>query len=326
MIFKSRLVEALVLCCSLTAFSVQADLLRDFLDQFPPASARVQEAYSHVRMKVHELYRDERGGTRGVYEGEYLCEGEKVRGIVKTIQTSEASDSVGNVKAFGGSSEQFFEARRSAGSRRFTMESLGFAPMSYDRDNRDRCRPMFGVYCLFDTRVVDYLKIPEVKVLSAEKISLDGHEAVKITTSWAASPGTPMRYLLYFAPDTWAFMGWTIYGYPDDPAASHSEWRLTYEPGSNPPRLVRMDGWGDNPAFPGIRRGGVTYDVESLQFGPIPAAEFTFAALDVGEPVVTKPRETRRWLIALNVGLICGLGVLVAILVIRLRSGAKASR
>lgn len=307
--------------------SVRADLLRDFQDQFPAASARIENAYTHIRMKVRELDRDESGNTKAILEDEFLRSGDEVRGVVTTIQSADASNAVGDTYAFGGSPEQFFEAVRRANSSNFAIESLRPANLkSYDAVNRNRCRPVFGVYCLFDTRVVDLLKFPDFKLLLAEKVSLDEREAVKVTASWPGGQGVLMRYQLYFAPDTWTFMGWTIYGHPEDPSAPHSEWRLTYEPGSDPPKLVKMDGWGVRKAYPGVKRGGMTYDVESLQFGPIPASEFTVAALGVEAPASGKPRAANRWLIALNVAVFGGLGILFAILAVRFRHKPKASQ
>ena len=310
--------------------SAQASLLEEFWARHPPVMAEVEEAYSHVRMVTKETTVKSDAGHGFISKNEYLRKGDLVRGVIEVLQSDNVKFPSGTVKAFGGSAETYFEASKRGVGSDFVIESLR-STANFNQIVRHNARPVFAPYCVFEFRIVDYFKRPEVQILSATTKVLDGQKAISILTEWT-EPGSPpesVGYEFYFQPDTWIYIGFTQFE-PDDRSARVTQFRLEYEPGSTPPKLTSLEVWGEAPSDPDEDRsasGGTLYEVQSLEFGGIPEEAFTLASLGIEDPVIADGSgSSNPWFIIISVVVFGAAGVIFAVLGVRKRKRANVSQ
>ena len=309
----------------------------------------VEEAYRHVRIKTKETHYAS-GEVSYITENEYLREGDLVRATIQIIESHVPERQVGTATAFGGSVDKFFRLASENDGDGFRVSK--YQPRADEEDfnlaTRDPALPLFASYCLRELRLVDYLEKPDVKFLGAKTTEIDGKQAIDLVTEWAfddpdVGPGT-IRYHLYFQPETYAFLGFM--SYPPSTAPERKQLfhrRNTYVPGSNPPKLARIERYGTPLTEPDKKSLGLVYEIKSTEFGPIDPKEFTLAAFGLEEPANAPQRPATEpaalgvgggavaatvrgsgfaWIVILGAAALLALGVLFAVLSARRRRAA----
>jgi hypothetical protein len=265
-----------------------ADLLSEFSDKYPAAARRLGDAYSHARILAKETRTDSTGALIWVENVEFLREGDRVRARQTVVESTDPKWPAGAIRIFGGRAADFFDASKLPTEAQFHLDSFG-PSANFDMRTHLSCQPLFAAYCFRYTRLVDYLEMDGRHAVSAILTKLDGQEVVEVTTEVTISDKHTFRDHFFFLPRTWALAGWSV---PFQPSAS--EGRITYQPNTDPPKILKVDTW-----FAGKTPDAKNYrwlsEVSSVEFGRIPATQFTpqGAGVTTGDPSQPGRRECR---------------------------------
>ena len=156
-----------------------------------------------------------------------------------------------------------------------------------------QCLPLFAAFCLYESTLSDYLSWPNTSILSVDSDVLDGREVYSIETEYS-TPGSPdktTRYRLYFDRNNFLFLGLTGYWRPNNLDAVYFERRVLYQEAPNSSAVKSVVQWSVSPKDPGVKNVQFEYDVQSIDFVPVAAAEFTLASSGVDEPSNSTARE-----------------------------------
>lgn len=250
------------------AGTASADLLSEFFAEYPAAAARLEEAYRHVRVVGKETRTNSAGSFVWTENVEFLREGDRVRGKQTVVESAEAEWPAGSLRVFGGGNADFFKATRLPTQPQLHLDSFGPAA-DFERRVHLTCQPLFAAYCFRDARLVDYLAKDGRRAVSATMTKLDGEEVVEVTMEVIVPKTGAIRDHFFFVPHTWALAGWTV---PVQPSTCQG--RITYEPNSNPPKIRKVDTWFEGKTAD-VKNYRWLSEVSSVEFGPIPAEEFT---------------------------------------------------
>jgi RNA polymerase sigma factor (sigma-70 family) len=258
-------------------------LIQDFQANYPAAAANLEEAYSHVRILARESRTNAQTGQPiDALDDEFLRDGNSVRGEQTVLDATNLGFPAGSFKAFGGDSANFFHVFKIAGQSKLNLDWSG-PKTDFEMYVHTACLPLYAPYCVLNTRLTDYLKLYDRHVVSAASSTLDGADVIEIVVE-ATVNAKKYHDHFYFLPDSWALGGWTLE--LNDPTTGQSflQARITYQPGSRPPTqppiVKTVQRWMDGIAPDTAKKLNLKQvEVDSVQFGTIPAAEFTLGAM-----------------------------------------------
>jgi hypothetical protein len=254
-----------------------ADLLSEFSQEYPAAAARLEEAYRHARVLAKETRTNSKGGALWTEAVEFLREGDRIRGKQTVLESASPRCPKGAIRIFGGGEADFFDVSKLPTQSEFQINSFGPCE-DFRQLSHVTCKPLFAAYCFYDTRIVDCLAQDGLRVVSATMTKLDGEDVVDVTVEVVIPDMGTFRDHFFFMPRTWALAGWTIPGQPV------SQGRITYEPDTIPPKIRKVDVWFDGET-PDQKKYRWLSEVSSVEFGPIPAEEFTLEGIGLKTPV-----------------------------------------
>lgn len=287
---------ALALSIAVFCRAAPAGVLETFRSDYPAAAARLEEAYSHVKVTGTRTRIDQMGQFASTTHVLLMREGSAFRADTTVLKLSAPDAPTGGVSSSGGTSELCYRMYKAPKATDFAFSWFG-PKEDFEGEMRPKLAPLFAPYSLPAIRMVDFLKDDSVKVVSAENAQLDGRPAIKVITHMTLKPGTApppgladlprpedagvWKREFFFDPQTWALLAWTLH--PGDKLAPSTgllhvfQGRIAYVPDSVPPRVKSCESWME---FPGhnIRTNGDKVEVETMVFGPIPKSEFTATA------------------------------------------------
>ena len=131
------------------------------------------------------------------------------------------------------------------------------------------------------------MKLEGVRIVSVRGAKLDARDVVELMIEQPLPkiPDRPdmgvIRGEVYFMPSTWAIVRWTLYTPDKSPKnmTGKFEGRTEYQPGTDPPKIIRDDNWLENVVS--ARYQGRKNEIINVQFGAIPKDEFKLAAVGV---------------------------------------------
>jgi hypothetical protein len=275
------------------------DIATRFHSEYPGAAARLEEAYSHVRILSSETRHDNDGKFLWTMTAEFLREGDAVRGV-KTVSRSASPDVAnGAVSAQGGTGAKSFDLFKTSNSVPFVFHQFG--PVAeFDEDVRMKYPPLFAPFCALEIRVADFIRKPNVKLASASATRLGTQEVVEALVDELTPDQGVKRHRFMFQPTTWALAGWRIALNGDKRSAEAQQVALhgvvTYEPAGNPPKVKTVENWGSFPSKPRVKVDRRRYDVSRVEFGPLDKELFTLAAFGIEEPALPGAKRRGRFL------------------------------
>jgi hypothetical protein len=259
----------------------RADELDRFKAEYPAAAAKLEQAYGHATILGTETASDGRGDFRMMTNCELLHEGDLVRGKQTVVRSAIPTFPPGTVSVSGGSGERSFEIFKVGPSGPFRFLFFGKAkdegtynPWTY--------APLFCPYMVLTDRVTDFLGRSNVTLVSAVQTSWDGRPAIEIIAQLTKPNRAPFMYHFLFEPKTWALVGWVFpLTWTVPPAAWKAD--ITYEPGSDPPRVKSLDKWVEGPD-PQLKLSREHWEISGFKFGPIDPKEFDISAFGLNPP------------------------------------------
>ena len=281
-------------CCYQIA---SGDLLQTFRSEYPAAAAKLEEAYSHVRLLAKGTGTDSSGKWIMNSDIEILRENNLVRWTLTTTKSALPAVPAGSISVMGGDQKLFFEMFKTPTDTAWKFYWHGPMP-DFDSTVRRDFLALYAPFCIQGKTVTEYLNQHGLRIVSATMAKLDGHDVVEVTTEQTMPPlRTPygtmedcgvFRTRLYFIPGSWALAGWTRFSGDKMPKNEQTVWqqRADYQPNTDPPKLSHIkaweefnsDVWKDNPKLLAFKFSERAETVISLKFGPVPVSEFTPAA------------------------------------------------
>jgi hypothetical protein len=306
------LIALLALGASAAARASAADLRQKFLAEYPAAVARLEEAYSHIRMDGRWSYSlNNVAADTGSGSTEYLREGQ----IYRMTMTTPPSKENGLQEPFlfvmiGNWNKNRVMTKRN-GKWNGPFDRNGDSRNSTGQHPRDRMmqQPIYVPTCADAVRVLDYVQKLGTSVTAAMATKLGGVEVVEVDASDQATAG-PNFYKFFFLPASWALAGWDgdlavapakvalpAGNAPATPVPTRiqTHGRATYDAGAHPPRLKTVEHWTETPAPGNAKAERFRYDVESIEFGPIPKEEFSPAVYGLIDQFYDPARAQRMW-------------------------------
>lgn len=252
------------------------------------AAEEMDAAYSNVRMAVRITdYNEKTGAINFVTENEFLRSGERIVARTTVVESHVDHMKQGETRVYGGWPQKRFTIRKDGEDSGYAIDAFG-SSTTFEMTTSELARPVLTPYQIYDFRLADFLRHEGVSPMSVASSTFGGRAATELVVDYkfidedSKLPGRA-RYLLYFVPDTWTFLGFTRL-IPDKPNAASVHFRISYEPESGwPPRMSGLDVGGDHP-----ERGETlarSHEVLSLTFETIDQSEFTVAAFGLEEPV-----------------------------------------
>ena len=134
-----------------TTQTASQDLLRKFQTEYPTAAAKLEEAYSHVKIDTtEELTAD--GKLLWTERLELWREAKAIRVKRNVLQSTDLRWPVGSFGSLGTDGTTCFDVYRLPDDKDFTFTQFG-----PDRDFEMRvhaiCSPVFGAYCISGRRI-----------------------------------------------------------------------------------------------------------------------------------------------------------------------------
>jgi hypothetical protein len=287
-----------------------------FLEAYPAASAKLAAVYGQVRISATRTVFDRSGKPTDLEEVENSREDDAVRQVVTRLQSRKPDAAA--VVARGGDSRKYFMIDKQRADSPFVIESFG--PRADFEDAAHRNCPLASApYCVLNRRVVDYIRRPGVRVLAVTPTHIEGAEVTDVATDERIQNGKRQLSDFLFDGRTWALRGWSVAIRGDNPAHdTFMRCAIAYV-GDAPPKIKRYEYWVGLEAQPNIKASHEVYDVSKLEFGPIPREQFTLAAFDVEEPVLTRGGPGFIWFLVINSVLFVLLGIVFRVLYVRRR-------
>jgi hypothetical protein len=295
---------------------VKADAIGEFRAQYAAASTRLDNAYSHVKIVDTETMTDKKGALLWVFRGEYLRESELCRSFQTIMQSNVSGVSPGFERVFGGGAQKSFDIFKNADRKHFTFKDFG-APtrIEFTSNARDRCLPLFVTTCFDEMSVKDYIVSSNTHILSADKIEFNDTEVIDVVIDQTGSGVSRANSHYYFLPVSFALAGVTcpvlLKNESADAPHESVELRVSYEK-NDALKMRQIDRWTGVPNST-VRANEHKYEIKSTEFGPIPADQFTLAALGVPEPVLRGRSRETSWFLLINGPLFLALGIFFAI-------------
>jgi hypothetical protein len=259
----------------------RADELDQFRAEYPAAAARLEQAYSHATILGSETANDGRGDFRVTTNCELLREGDLVRGKATAVRSANPIFPPGAIMASGGSGDQTFVIMKDSPAGAFRFLFFG-TPKDNGAYNRSTYTPLFCPYFLLSDRVTDFISRSNVTLVSAVETSWDGQPAIEVIAHLSKPDHAPFIHHFYFQPKTWALVGWVFpLTWTVPPAAFNVH--VTYEPGSDPPKVKSLDKWLEGPD-PKRKLQGEHWEISDFKFGPIDPKEFDISAFGLKPP------------------------------------------
>lgn len=297
-----------------------ADLLAKFRQDYPRASEKLQESYSHVTVQTTERRTDRQGRFMWSENCTYLRNGLAFRKVATVTESGNARSgpAVGYIAASGGTPAKFFSMGKDPGQEQYSLTRFGAIDQSdFLALAQVSCRPLFAAYCGDVTVIRKFIAFPYVHLVSARERLLDGKRVVEILVNETPTQGAHSQLRLYFQPDTWAFAGWTqpVLGPHDKMTDPHSniELRIGYVNG-NSFELASIDRWEASTLSPDRRTDELRISVNSIQFGSLPADQFTMGALGMDEPGSTRVGTSFHYFLLANALVLIALAVCFSVL------------
>jgi hypothetical protein len=292
-------------------------LLDDFIAAYPQAAAKLNDSYSHVRIQTTETTTDSQGRLVWKSRCEYLRAGDLFRKVSTVIEAGRPDTPVGFTGVQGGSAEKFFRISKMPDSSHYAISDFARLSDSKFLNTVQMSElPLFVATYGDTTNIAEYLNLPYIKLVSAQESTLDGMPVIEIVADEEFLKSAPDQVHLYFLQGSLAFAGWTepyLTGHQtmNDP---HQELnlRVVYDE-NNPLKIKSIHRWSALSSLPETKTDEKIISVDSIDFGDIPASEFTLAAFGVEEPA-SKMRSSIRLFLLINVPIFIALGILLLIL------------
>ena len=252
----------------------------------------VERSYSQVQMTLKETkYED--GIVYSISDQTLYRNNNNVKQVTRYVEALDPNIAKGTVFVHGWANQYSYDLRRVSGADEFEILSYnpsnGFSPAVHSQ-----CPPLFAAFCLYEHALSEYLTLPNTTILSVDSDVLDGRDVFSIYTEYFTpeSPDETTRYRLYFDRNNFLFLGLTGYWRPKSPDAVYFERRIVYQDIANSSKLKSVVQWSVSPKDPSVRNIQFEDDVQSIDFGPVPTAEFALASSGVEEPSSDTARES----------------------------------
>lgn len=262
------------------------DLLDRFRKEYPVASEKFEQAYSHSR--AVGTYTRSKGTL--LYK-EVFDEARRepaVRDISTYLQSNLPTIRPGCMAAGGGTAQKFFDISRLPGEPNYSIDDFG-PDDHFNVDSRVNVAPLFAVYCAQEYRVRDLLTDPKTTLISAKAATLGTQSVVEVDCTITGLPqGAVSRASIVFLQPSWAIKNWHFsIEAPDSPGhrtyreVSVEDGTVEYSALSPIPKVskfVRLQ-----VASTGAK-DQMSWEVSNLQFVDIPEAQFELSAFGLKEP------------------------------------------
>jgi hypothetical protein len=293
-----------------------AALAAKFLADYPGASASLRSRYSHIRITTNET-RWKGGRLLWIAHCEYLRDSDLIRKVSTITKSNVAASPVGLKLASGGSADQYFSVAKRPDQSSFVFRAFGpKQPDDFIADAATECIPLFATSYGDAVNISQYVTLPNVKIVSAEPVILDGNSVIEIQTSAVASESV-QHVRLYFLPGSWAFAGWSwpLALTSKRPVGSvpSMELRVRYAQ-QDPLHLESITKWFNRPLQNPPEQMDIAISVESIEFKDIPKNKFTLAALGVQSPGSIRTRSNVWWFIIWSAVACAVLGLILGVL------------
>lgn len=311
------------------AIASAVDLRQQFLAEYPAAVKRLEQPIEHIRMSVRRRSYSNGDKVGASLPVEYVREGICYR-LTETF-ASPVPDQPEPMRVQIGYGNRYSTLSKKGGIDKWNGPGT-YVPLDQRRNStgphpRDRTtlQPLFAPTCADAVRVADYLQQSGTSVGAATKTTLDGQNVVEID-AMDQTNGAPNRYRFFFLPSSWALVGWdadlTIAetkakptavnkgSAPAGPTRFSTHGRATYDRDVEAPKLKTFERWTLVPERGNAKLAHVRYEVDSIEFDPIPREEFSIANYGLIDPLYDPARGWRWWWGLLINGPLCvALGV-----------------
>jgi len=264
------------------------DLLDRFRKEYPAASQKLEEAYSHSRAVGTYTRTD----SHGAFLYKEAFEDERRLGAVRDLSTYLESNfpkvPVGCMVAGGGTAQKYFDISRLPGEPNYSIDDFG-PNEHFDVNSRVDVAPLFAAYCAEVYRVRDLLTDPKTTLISAKAATLGTQSVVEVDCTITGLPqGAVSRASIVFLQPSWAIKNWHFsIEAPDSPGdrtyreVSVEDGTVEYSALSPIPKVskfVRLQ-----VASTGAK-DQMSWEVSNLQFVDIPEGQFELSAFGLKEP------------------------------------------
>ena len=286
------------------AFGVSVE---EFLKEYPPAAARLENSYKQVQLIGKEDVIDQQGAFSCGKSITLLRDKESVRSDSTVITSADPHQPIGSKFSFGGNKSLVFNVFKAQDDAAYMFRHYGPDP-DFDAKVPIQLMPLYGTYSIYQVRVVDLLTNPTIRVVAVTPEKLNEIDCCKVTLELIPPKDSVVDGLattlplsetghwfreIVFDPHSWAILKWSIFS--GDKLAESSglmqtfQCTISYVPHSDPPVITSMDTWQEFPGHSGFRSNERKYNFESVRFGPRQPVEFTPAALGItGTPEAEK--------------------------------------
>lgn len=296
---------------------VRADTIDDFRAQYPPAEAKLREAYGQVQMTGRHLRYARPGVVSGNVSIQDSRQGDKILEVATTVLEAGSSTLPGTVSVFGGSAGDWFNLFKKPSTSKYRLVSQ--RPNKLLEKNLPISMPgLVSAWCTATGGpVLHYLRDPQSQITSVAPFQLDRRDLIEVVIEQRLR-GSKLERHLYFEPRSWALGGWT-----EDLGKYISQGRVEYEAASDPPKIHAIYEWIELPRRPDVKTSENEWDFTTVTFGPQPAGKFTVAGYAVEnpkpKPALIDTSSVSHWSIALIVAIF----VLALLVTVRKISAAR---
>jgi hypothetical protein len=321
------IMTSLMLCALVqTGRADDADLRKLYESEYPAAVAKLENAYSHVRIVYNTHAYTDKGISLWATHVDYLREGKLVSAQGTALEPARPGWPVGSTQAFGGQREKYFEITKTPDQAKYTLQWFG------GRDNFDlqmlaNCFPAYVAYSFGGAPIMDVVEKNHAQLVSAKPLKLDGLDTVEVVIqSQRRSDNATVQEDDYFLRSSWALLASTtvatLPGQTSRPIVACMT--ASYESGSDAPKVKKVEIWHEFPWRSGTARLGLkSYEISSVEFGPIPAEKFTLAAYGVEEPILPTASTRLFWMLVMSATVFLGLGIWLGLEARRRRRSRK---
>jgi hypothetical protein len=312
--FKSFFLLLLVLQSPGAISKAQSIAAREsFLSEYPAAALKLQNAYSHVRMHGTYTKLDDQGIVIWTKHFEFLREDKFARAEMTTLASTRTEWPPGSIQAIGGNREKYFELTKLQGEATYSLKSIG-AKSNFDEHMQTNCFPAYVAFSIGVVSIDDILNHKNAHLVSAEIANLGSIKVIEVAIQSKGSDSSPIIHRLSFLPGSWALVdAKTTFSLPNGQVRLIGRQTVSYIPGSDPPKVARVDEWIEVPMKQGVKLGQRIYDITQVEFASIPPDQFILATYGVKDPSIPERSNGRLWGIVGVVCLASAIGVALAI-------------
>jgi hypothetical protein len=276
----------MVACFAPAAF---ADLLSDFQQQYPQASAHLQEAYKQAHVTGRVTYRDGQGKLLETQWMDVARDGDYLRSIRIIVSAAGPNIVTGTILVGGGTSNSYFAMHRKAGQPDFQYTSSG-PSRNFSTLLTGAYQPLVRAFATANGTVLDNINRKVLTATAADPFPADGPDAVEVTATFNVQAREQVWHFVFIKP-TWALVEWFNNaplrrtgtggaGATTMPVIGPvSLGKVTYSDTSFPPKIKSCDEWFETPRSPGARINEVLFEADSVAFVSTAQDKFAPAAV-----------------------------------------------